>query len=159
MEKLSVHNLNKPSFCSLSILNTLPVSSMLQLAATQHLLVAAGYVSKTWIEQQKSSSFKQTTLANRSDHCKHCQDCSRLELHCFMAGNGIFQWIFQWILLEQLYVLQEVLLVLPSNLAFQVWVSIQACVTALQEAGALLCQTSCGCTGKEGHTHCIPWEP
>lgn len=52
-EKLSVHNSNKPPFCSLSILNTLPVSSMLQLAATQHLFVAAGYVSATLIEQQK----------------------------------------------------------------------------------------------------------
>lgn len=36
---------------------------MLQLAAT-HLFVAAGYVSETLIEQQKSSLFKQTALVN-----------------------------------------------------------------------------------------------
>lgn len=53
MEKLSVHNLNKPPFCSLSILNMFPASSVLQLAATQHLFIAAGYVSETLIEQQE----------------------------------------------------------------------------------------------------------
>lgn len=52
-------------------------------------------------------------------------------------------------LLEQPHVPQEVLPVLPSNLAFQLRVSIQTRVTALQEAGALLCQTTRGCTGKE----------
>lgn len=92
MEKLSAHNLNKPPFCSLSILNTLPASSMLQLAAT-HLFVAAGYVSETLIEQQKSSLFKQTALVNRPECCKLCQDCGRVALHRLMAGNGIFQCI------------------------------------------------------------------
>lgn len=81
MEKLFMHNLNKPPFCSLSILNTLPISSVLQLAATQHLFIAAGCVSETLIEQQKSSSFKQTALVNRPKCCKRCQDCSRPELH------------------------------------------------------------------------------
>lgn len=138
MEKLSVHNLNKPLFCSLSILNMLPVSSMLQLAATQHLFIAAGYVSKTLTEQQKGSSFKQTALVNRLECCKRCWDCSRLELYRLAAGNGIFQYL-QWILLQHLHLPWEVLPVLPSNLAFQLWVSIQACITALQEAGVLLC--------------------
>lgn len=138
MEKLSVHNLNKPPFCSLSILNTLPVSSMLQLAATQHLFIAAGYVSETLIEQQKSSSFKQTALVNRPECCKRCQDRSRLELHRLAAGNGIFQYV-QWILLQHLHLPRETLPVLPSNLAFKLWVSIRERITALQEAGVLLC--------------------
>lgn len=117
MEKLSAHNLNKPPFCSLSILNTLPASSMLQLAAT-HLFVAAGYVSETLIEQQKSSLFKQTALVNRPECCKLCQDCGRVALHRLMAGNGIFQCI-QWILLEHLHLPWEVLLVLPCSLGSQ----------------------------------------
>lgn len=93
MEKLSAHNLNKPPLCSLSILNTLPVSSMLRLAATQHLFVAAGYVSETLIEQQKSSSFKGAALVSRPEGCKHRQGRSRLELHRFVAGNDIFRYV------------------------------------------------------------------
>lgn len=92
MEKLSARNLNKPPFCSLSILNTLPASSMLQLAAT-HLFVAAGYVSETLIEQQKSSLFKQTVLLNRPECCKLCQDCRRVALYRLVAGNGVSQYI------------------------------------------------------------------
>jgi len=92
MEKLSVHNFNKPPFCSLSILHTLPVSSALQLAATQHLLIAAGYVSETLIEQQKCSSFKQTALVNRPDCCERSQDWSctgsRLEMVFFNTYSG-----------------------------------------------------------------------
>lgn len=156
MEKLSVHNLNKPLFCSLSILNTFPVSSMLQLAATQHLFIAAGYVSETLIEQQKSSSFKQTAPVNWLECCKCWQ--------CRAAPTCGWEWYFPVQIVNATTAPAPPLgdLMLPG--VSDVW-SERASRCAFRRMGCCSKRSTTDgrggkiCSVMEGHTHCVPWRP